>query len=107
LNSIHVRQKSKPQAEARYALVVLPVLIGSGRPNVPLRNARHNSHRPQRNGEAFADLLHIAAFALRVGWQWFDLLGGKTNELVFDIGGTSNTRRYRRCDSADPSDKVI
>jgi hypothetical protein len=37
--STHVRQKTKPQAKARYALVVLPILTDGRQPNVSRQNA--------------------------------------------------------------------
>jgi hypothetical protein len=68
---------------------------------------------PQSNGEAFADPLRIAAinddrvFTGRVGRQSLGLTGDGNNELVFHIGGTSNARRYRRCISANPSNRMM
>jgi hypothetical protein len=71
------------------------------------------SHCSQRNGEAFADLLRVAAinddwaFALRVDWRSFELIEDGASELVFHVGATSNARGYRRCVSADLSEKVM
>jgi hypothetical protein len=67
-----------------------------------------DAHCPQRNGEAFADPLRIAAindepvFTERGGRQSFDLIAAGNDELVFQTGGPSNARRYRRCISANP-----